>query len=206
MQVDRDNMTARVSYKFQHTAIPAEAAAAAAAAGCEAAAVKVFGTGRAPSGSRRHGGTCTLSSAASRSSSCSSTRREQCSYEAEAGSKIENSKSGSCGLCWCCLFLLLRLVLPLPAASCAAACCGGIAAGHGGYNSAAALARRPSLRVLVRVVLAFFASCFPFLSLVAAHPHFPPQFRRRRSIVFTSHTNTHQNHDGKGIHFFNRRK
>ena len=68
--IDRDNRTARVSFQFQHTVI---AAAAAVAARCEAAAVLSVGAPGVLGAERA----CAVAMYAERSSSISSTRRQE---------------------------------------------------------------------------------------------------------------------------------
>ena len=128
--------------------------------------------------------------------------------ECDAGPKIEDeAKTEGCCYCrcwcWCCLSLLLKRMLPLAAASCAAACCGGIAAaalrwdscGGTAVNSAtAAVAWLPFVGTCtwyaVFLLSSFVLASF-FSGLVAAHPHFPHQFRRRRlQNLFNSDANT----------------
>ena len=86
----------------------------------------------------------------------------------------------------------------IAAASCAAACGRGIAA------AALRLTLPPCWAAVAARTLFFVVGSFFLVRRVAAHPHFPPQFRRRRlqDLVSLALTNTPRDHDGKDIHFF----
>ena len=77
----------------------------------------------------------------------------------------------------------------------------GIAAGGTVVNCLCIVAGLPLL--LVRTLYAFFLFLLFFLVChVAAHPHIPPQFRRRRLQDFFPLAQTYLNLDGKAFHFF----